>query len=86
MIAMQHRRKAPVKPYRVQLVFTCPDAKKPVHAWPTKTDLDKLVRAVLDGLTNGGIIEDDRHVVALTARKQRGDRTGVNVTVNTSSF
>jgi crossover junction endodeoxyribonuclease RusA len=32
-------------------------------------DLDKLVRAVLDGLTDGGAWKDDGQVVELTARK-----------------
>jgi crossover junction endodeoxyribonuclease RusA len=34
-----------------------------------KPDLDKLVRAVLDGLTDGGAWKDDGQVVELTARK-----------------
>lgn len=32
-------------------------------------DLDKLIRAVLDGLTDGGAWKDDGQVVELTARK-----------------
>ena len=35
----------------------------------SKPDLDKLVRAVLDGLTDGGAWKDDGQVVALAARK-----------------
>jgi Holliday junction resolvase RusA-like endonuclease len=34
-----------------------------------KPDLDKLIRAVLDGLTDGGAWKDDGQVVELTARK-----------------
>lgn len=34
-----------------------------------KPDLDKLCRAVLDGLTDGGAWKDDGQVVALAARK-----------------
>jgi Holliday junction resolvase RusA-like endonuclease len=51
----------------------------------SRPDLDKLQRAVLDGLTDGGLIEDDSRVVFITARKeylQLGTRTGVYVMVD----
>jgi crossover junction endodeoxyribonuclease RusA len=35
----------------------------------TSPDVDKLARSVLDGLTDGGLIVDDRLVVELTASK-----------------
>lgn len=35
----------------------------------TRPDLDKLERAVLDGLVMGGVMADDSSVVSLTARK-----------------
>jgi Holliday junction resolvase RusA-like endonuclease len=35
-----------------------------------RPDLDKLVRATLDGLTQSGAIVDDAQVVAITTRKQ----------------
>ena len=40
--------------------------------WPTGNhgDLDKLVRATLDGLTEGGVWTDDKLVVELLARKR----------------
>jgi len=34
-----------------------------------KPDLDKLVRAVLDGITEGGAIHDDAQVCAIAASK-----------------
>jgi crossover junction endodeoxyribonuclease RusA len=37
-----------------------------------RPDLDKLVRAVLDGLTAGGAWADDSQVVELAARKEWG--------------
>ena len=70
-------------PYSVELHFSMPRPKKPSHDYPTRGDLDKLVRAVLDGLTRGGTIVDDRHVVGLRAAKfwaEPGDE-GVAVTV-----
>jgi Holliday junction resolvase RusA-like endonuclease len=36
----------------------------------TRPDLDKLVRAVLDGLVMGGALRDDAQVVELTAAKR----------------
>ena len=64
---MRHRDML-AAPYDVALEFRLHTPRK--HgAWPTGADLDKLVRAVLDGLVQGGAISDDRHVTALTASK-----------------
>ena len=42
--------------------------------WPAgKPDIDKLTRAVLDGITAGGAIRDDSQVVLLAACKEFGD-------------
>ena len=35
----------------------------------TKPDLDKLVRAVCDGLVDGGVLQDDSQIVTLYAHK-----------------
>lgn len=47
----------------------------------TKPDLDKLVRAVLDALTQAGVVRDDSQVVSLFARKTfgAGGQTAVEV-------
>lgn len=57
----------------IEITFT---VKKPASApkrrrtWPVKRpDLDKLVRATLDGLGEGGVWVDDSQVVELVARK-----------------
>ena len=55
-------------PVRVTLEFRFTRPAKPRHNYPTK-DLDKLCRAVLDGMVTGGIIEDDKHVTHLRASK-----------------
>lgn len=55
--------------YAVELAFAMPRPARPSHAHPSRTDLDKLVRAVLDGLVEGGLLLDDRHVVELAASK-----------------
>lgn len=49
-----------------------------------KPDIDKLARAVLDALTEAGIIRDDAIVISLSAEKHRprdGERPGVDVRV-----
>lgn len=58
-------------PYEIYLTFSLPLPARPKYGWPTKDgDLDKLVRGVLDGLTQGGLILDDRHVTKLSAEKR----------------
>ena len=68
-------------PYEVELRFSMPEPKKPTYGWPVSDgDLDKLVRAVLDGLQPGdlkgreyeGLIVDDKHVVKITTEKKFG--------------
>lgn len=60
-------------PYKIELVFSMPEGQKPKWAWPTKDgDGDKLERAIFDALKIGGLIVDDRHVIACTWRKQFG--------------
>ena len=44
-----------------------------------KPDLDKLARAVLDGLTAGGAWTDDAQVVTLEASKMYAERAGVDI-------
>jgi Holliday junction resolvase RusA-like endonuclease len=59
-------------PLSVSLAFTLPKPKsapKTRRTWPDKRpDLDKLVRAVLDGLT-GPLFADDAQVILLEAHK-----------------
>jgi Holliday junction resolvase RusA-like endonuclease len=66
---------------RVSLTFRFQAPKKPTRAYPP-TDLDKLCRAVLDGMTQGHIIEDDRHVVYLTAKKEYHEHPGVIIRID----
>lgn len=54
--------------------FTAPkSAPKRRYTWPVTRstgDLDKLARALLDGLTDAGVFRDDAQVVALRAVKR----------------
>jgi Holliday junction resolvase RusA-like endonuclease len=60
-------------PVAVELTFT---VRKPTSApktrriWPTtRPDIDKLARAILDALTNAGVLRDDSQVTTLIAHK-----------------
>jgi Holliday junction resolvase RusA-like endonuclease len=60
-------------PVEVLLEFRIPSPNKPIHILPISRragDIDKLSRAVLDGITIGGIIGDDSQVVKLHATKE----------------
>lgn len=60
-------------PYTIDLVFFMPEPARPKYPWPSRDgDIDKLERAVLDGLTQGGLLVDDRHVIDLRSRKRFG--------------
>lgn len=56
---------------------------KPSAPWYVKgvPDLDKLVRAVNDGITDAGLWNDDSQVVLLSADKHYAEKQGVRVTV-----
>jgi Holliday junction resolvase RusA-like endonuclease len=66
----------PEPPYRVELTFYLRRPQRPRWQHPSKGDLDKLVRAVLDGLVTGGLLTDDRHVVDLRCSKSYATAPG----------
>lgn len=58
-------------PVSVMLWFYFPKPKRP--KWPVpavKPDLDNLEKSVLDGLVDGGLLQDDALVVDLVSRKR----------------
>lgn len=68
----------------ISLVFWLKRPKSVKRQFATQTyDIDKLTRAVLDSLTQGGVIKDDSYVIDLTVRKNYDDlhESGVLVTV-----
>ena len=68
----------------VQLAFWLKRPKSVKREYATQTyDIDKLTRAVLDSLTQGGVIKDDSYVVDLVVRKSYDDLhdSGVLVSV-----
>lgn len=57
-------------PISMDITFEVQKPTSSRRAYPTvKPDLDKLLRAVLDGLTDAGIWKDDSQVVSVLARK-----------------
>ena len=82
-------------PVYVSLKFTMPRPKSHFRTgrysallradapvWPSgKPDVDKLARAVLDGLTAGGAWKDDSQVVILAAEKAYAPHAGCVITV-----
>lgn len=60
-------------PVVVDLVFVHRKPARPVRNYPSRSDVDKTCRAVLDALVQAGVIEDDRHVVGLCACKYFGE-------------
>ena len=66
-----------IGPVEIEVIFylerpaTVPVAKRP---WPIKPpDADKLLRGVLDGMTDAGVWDDDGQVVKITAWKVYAD-------------
>ena len=56
---------------KVTLLFFLRQPKRPRSTVPiTRPDLDKLIRAVFDGLTDAGVIRDDLQVTSLSAGKR----------------
>jgi Holliday junction resolvase RusA-like endonuclease len=70
-------------PVFVSLVFNMPRPQKPKYNVPAvKPDIDKLTRAVLDGIKDSGLIEDDSRVTRLTVEKQYALPLGVRIEVS----
>lgn len=69
-------------PVYVGLRFFMPCPKRPKFSRPAvKPDIDKLARAVLDGLTDGGLLADDSRVVDLHVSEMYSESPCVMVTV-----
>ena len=72
-------------PVSVELTFVMPKPKRPRWRVPAvKPDIDKLTRALLDGLTDGGLVADDARVVRLLCVEEYAEAdnpVGVHVAV-----
>ena len=68
-LAMRNREMI-TTPVELTLVFHLPRPKTVLRGFPSvKPDLDKLIRSTFDGLTTGGLYQDDALVIAVTATK-----------------
>jgi len=68
----------------IEMSFVMPKPRTVTRSHPTVApDLDKLIRAVLDGLT-AIAYRDDGQVISITARKDYGERIGVDISLWTS--
>lgn len=67
--------------FRASLTFRFKRPAKPVRDYPP-IDIDKLCRSTLDGMVSGGIVEDDRHCVYLTAKKEYHEHPGVIIRID----
>lgn len=70
-------------PVRVDAAFVLPRPASTRRALPSvKPDLDKLLRALLDGITQAGNVwADDSRVVEIHSTKVYGTAPGVHVTI-----
>ena len=71
-------------PVRVEAIFVLPRGKTVRREWPhVKPDSDKLLRALLDGITDAKCVwGDDAQVVQLVAEKVYGAAPGVHVVIS----
>ena len=73
-------------PVKITITFFMPRPKTVKRAYPSVApDLDKLIRAVLDGLT-GVAYEDDGQVVQIHAQKLYGAEVGAEIELETIKF
>lgn len=59
-------------PVELLVEFTYERPKKPSHEYPSRGDLDKLVRTVGDLLQHVGVIKNDSQITRITAEKRFG--------------
>ena len=69
-------------PISISLKFRVKKPKTVKRQYPTVApDLDKYIRAVLDGLTNTAYI-DDSQVIQITASKEYAENPGVDIQIS----
>lgn len=74
-------------PYALEVWFyiTKPLTTRAAHpVAPTVGDLDKLIRACGDAITQAGLIEDDRHIICITAEKAWAGEDGPGAVIRVS--
>ena len=81
LTARQHGARPTPDPVKIEMRFFMPRPKTVKRPEPSVApDLDKLIRAVLDGLTAIAYI-DDGQVTEIVAQKAYGERIGVSISL-----
>lgn len=76
------------EPVELTVIFYLPRPKSVLNrSFPAvMPDLDKLVRAVGDSLTNSGIIIDDSRIITITAKKLYADDRGPGAVIRVNTL
>lgn len=76
------------EPVELTVIFYLPRPKSVLNrSFPAvMPDLDKLVRAVGDSLTNAGIIIDDSRIITITAKKLYADDRGPGAVIRVNTL
>jgi Holliday junction resolvase RusA-like endonuclease len=76
------------EPVELTVIFYLPRPKSVLtRSFPAvMPDLDKLVRAVGDSLTNAGIIIDDSRIITITAHKLYADDRGPGAVIRVNTL
>ena len=76
------------EPAELTVIFYLPRPKSVLtRSFPAvMPDLDKLIRAVGDSLTDAGIIRDDSRIITITARKLYADDRGPGAVIRVNTL
>jgi crossover junction endodeoxyribonuclease RusA len=75
------------EPVELSVIFYLPKPKTATRELPSVVpDLDKLIRAVGDSLTDAGIIRDDSRIIAIHAQKLYADDRGPGAVIRLNTL
>jgi crossover junction endodeoxyribonuclease RusA len=74
-------------PVELSVIFYLSRPKTATREFPSvMPDLDKLIRAVGDSLTDSGIIRDDSRIIAIQAKKLYADDRGCGAVIRVKTL
>ena len=74
-------------PVELTVIFYLPKPKTATRELPSvMPDLDKLIRAVGDSLTDSGIIRDDSRIITIHAQKLYADDRGAGAVIRVKTL
>ena len=75
------------EPIELSVIFYLPKPKTATREFPAVTpDLDKLIRAIGDSLTDSGLIRDDSRIVTIHAQKLYADDRGPGAVIRLNTL